>query len=192
MINMFGRHRKSKNPKPSGGRRSGGRHSGGGGWPKWAGLVLSVLLAVVWIGSCWCPSAISTPKNPPLMQFGLSAFRGSAHATLVKSDISTEYTNGGFAFKYSGLQPMILWGHAGYASWPREGVSIIIFPLWLPLLLVAIPTGWLWWRDRPSRRFFKNRCPNPRCRYLLTGLTSPKCPECGTEVSLKPPPESSE
>ena len=68
-------------------------------------------------------------------------------------------------------------------GWDDEGVFYgISFPLWLPLLLIAAPTGWLWWRDRASR--WKDHCPNPRCRYLLTGLTSPKCPECGTEVPI--------
>ena len=47
-------------------------------------------------------------------------------------------------------------------------------PLWIPFLLVAIPTGILFWRDR---RTPPGHCQ--RCRYDLTGNTSGICPECG-------------
>ncbi len=60
-------------------------------------------------------------------------------------------------------------------------------PLWLPFLLVTIPTVWLWYRDR--RRPTEGHCPN--CHYNMTGNQSGKCPECGTPTP-KPEPAAPE
>ncbi len=50
-------------------------------------------------------------------------------------------------------------------------------PIWIPLLGIAIPTAWLWWRDR---RFPSDHCQN--CGYNLTGNVSGRCPECGEAI----------
>jgi hypothetical protein len=50
----------------------------------------------------------------------------------------------------------------------------LTFPLWMPLVLIGLPTGWLWWRDR--RRVPAGCCA---CGYDLTGNVSGRCPECG-------------
>ena len=52
-------------------------------------------------------------------------------------------------------------------------------PLWLPLLLIAAPTAYLWRTDRRAKPW---QCP--KCRYDLRGLDGGVCPECGHE--LKP------
>ena len=60
---------------------------------------------------------------------------------------------------------------------PGRG-RIVYIPLWLPFVLVAIPTAILWWRDR--RRIPLGHCQH--CGYDLTGNVSGVCPECGTEI----------
>lgn len=50
-------------------------------------------------------------------------------------------------------------------------------PLWLLLLVVGVPTGILFWRDRRSP---PGHCLE--CGYNLTGNVSGRCPECGTDV----------
>jgi hypothetical protein len=52
-------------------------------------------------------------------------------------------------------------------------------PIWTPLLLVALPTAFLWWRDR--RRIPPDHCQ--KCGYNLTGNVSGICPECGTPTT---------
>ncbi len=56
------------------------------------------------------------------------------------------------------------------------GELVIITPLWMPFLALALPTAWLFWRDR--------RLAGPRdcvsCGYDLVGLApGAACPECG-------------
>jgi hypothetical protein len=48
-------------------------------------------------------------------------------------------------------------------------------PLWLPLVLVALPTLVLWWLER--RPYPAGRCQ--QCGYDLTVNESGRCPECG-------------
>jgi hypothetical protein len=57
--------------------------------------------------------------------------------------------------------------------------SYIIMPLWIPFILVAVPTAILWWHDR-RRHFRAGRCR--RCGYDLTGNVSGRCPECGAPI----------
>src|SRR5262249_30800367 len=70
-------------------------------------------------------------------------------------------------------------------KWPwyekRPPGFYLILPLWLPVLLVTIPTVFLWRRDRgrpPS-----GHCP--KCGYNLTGNESGFCSECGTAVAKR-------
>ena len=57
------------------------------------------------------------------------------------------------------------------------GVSVLYVPLWLPFLVVAIPSVIVWWRSRRARR---GHCE--RCGYNLAGNVSGICPECGTAI----------
>jgi hypothetical protein len=67
--------------------------------------------------------------------------------------------------------------------WPKwkplyrrsPGSGTIRLPLWIPLLIVAIPTALVFRRDRRRIR----HCP---CGYDLTGNTSGVCPECGVKT----------
>jgi hypothetical protein len=66
---------------------------------------------------------------------------------------------------------------------PSVGVdryaAYIILPLWLPLLLLALSTAILGWRDRRHR---PGHCQ--RCGYDLTGNVTGVCSECGHTVPL--------
>jgi hypothetical protein len=79
------------------------------------------------------------------------------------------------------------WGGCQWGfTWPQRsiikdgGTRMRRIPLWLPLLLVAVPTALLWWREW---RVPPGRCS--RCRYDLTGNESGVCPECGTAVDRR-------
>jgi len=55
----------------------------------------------------------------------------------------------------------------------RQGFSL---PIWVPFVMFAIPTAFLWYRDR-RRRVLPGHCQ--RCGYDLTKNESGRCPECG-------------
>ena len=57
-------------------------------------------------------------------------------------------------------------------------VRTVLVPLWIPLVLCAIPTGILFYRDRKPK---PGCCA--QCRYDLTGLNGGTCPECGTKIA---------
>ena len=85
-------------------------------------------------------------------------------------------------------------GHGGWWShrqrsirtpaglWPSVSRSPrtfnVVLPLWLPLVIVLIPSVTAWYRTRPPP---PGHCLH--CSYDLTGNESGVCPECGTKVS---------
>ncbi len=71
--------------------------------------------------------------------------------------------------------------------WPRPAYHSIgayqqelIIPLWLPILLLLIPTVYLWWLDRDAIE--PGHCV--QCGYDLTGNVSGRCPECGGAIRI--------
>ena len=54
-------------------------------------------------------------------------------------------------------------------------MTVTAVPLWMPFLVFALPTGFLWYRRRQQP--LGDHCP--RCAYNLTGNISGRCPECG-------------
>jgi hypothetical protein len=57
---------------------------------------------------------------------------------------------------------------------------VVILPLYIPLVVLALPTSILFHRDRRSARWARaGHCPN--CGYDRAGLTpAAACPECGS------------
>ncbi len=86
---------------------------------------------------------------------------------------------GSWEFSASSLVPS-----QPFFSWPGSTVpkGFDIFPhvfrgpLWIPALLVAIPSLLLWRRNRKLPKYY---C---ECGYNLTGNVSGVCPECGKKL----------
>ena len=72
----------------------------------------------------------------------------------------------------------LIWPHYESAFNGR----VLFMPLWLPFSLIAIPTAWLWHRDRRPISSSPDHWLCLRCGYDLTGNTSGVCPECGDKA----------
>jgi len=136
---------------------------------KWTGLVLCVLIVVVWglslrwkvfyDGDGWwfgCGRGNLWTGICPV-------FKGKGWDLEVCAD-SLGDVKWGFRWPYHLSNPM--------EDIPITGVGI---PLWLLFLIAAIPTTFLFWRDR--RSIPPGYCQE--CGYDLTGNVSGRCPECG-------------
>ena len=72
------------------------------------------------------------------------------------------------------------WSAAPIAEAPPGAYRrTLAIPLWIPFVLLAIPTWLLWRRDRLR---LPPRCCQ-KCGYDLTGNVSGRCPECGATAS---------
>ena len=59
----------------------------------------------------------------------------------------------------------------------KPAILTLKIPIWLALVVIALPTAILWYRDR---RPPKGHCQS--CGYDLTGNVSGICPECGASI----------
>ncbi len=69
------------------------------------------------------------------------------------------------------------WSFDYLISAEDQAMDWLNLPLWIPFVLIAIPTVWLWRRDR---RHPPGHCQ--RCGYDLTGNVTGVCSECAAKV----------
>jgi hypothetical protein len=140
---------------------------------KWAGTAASVaivgsLLTSYWDGVCW-----QWGSYEPLVDLWDGAIVVMWWPDRLPDDQKTDALFGALF----DLMDASLWLPKARTDGP---IRFLTVPLWLPLLLVAVPTALLWWRDR---RFPAGHCQH--CGYNLTGNVSGRCPECGQAVTLR-------
>jgi len=157
---------------------------------KWAGLVLSLLIVVAWAVSLqWSVFHIErylwrSPARQDLSPVYTEQDQGAMYEDFSRGCI--EYYHG----FYRPVEPGTGWYYWRCSTSPvwtpgarglPDGSLWVRVPLWMPFLIVALPTAFLWRRGR--RRIPPGHCR--KCGYNLTGNVSGVCPECGVMVPLE-------
>lgn len=113
-------------------------------------------------------------------EHGFSVVRATVYATYsdrsARASLMSRLARPGWRWEVrraSGSPVVNLGAAFEHASAPIPGWAIRV-PLWIPLVGVGVPCGWLWWRHlrRPE-----HECE--ACGYDLRGTRGATCPECG-------------
>ena len=151
---------------------------------KWAGVIAVVVLVVSFVVTQWF--WVSVRAQSDYTRAVVEFQYGRLYGAFGQSKYSIYATHRGWFVETGKLDEpyMALWmnrprfeyyGEAyGHKRW---GMSC---PLWLPLLLIAVPTAYLWRADRRAKPW---QCA--KCRYDLRGLDGGVCPECGNPTECK-------
>jgi hypothetical protein len=151
---------------------------------RWMLTILTVMLVVVWIGSRRYDLLFSRYWNSDGRRMTLTAnivYGGfyfsidrSLHEGEGPSGIDWEVGRDKLFLRYLAI------------SFPERVHSVINMriPLWLPPLLLAIPTALMWRTHHIAHRRKPGMCK--KCGYDITGLVSKgTCPECGTGIKIE-------
>jgi hypothetical protein len=146
---------------------------------KWIGTAVSVFTAVVYI---LCIPTVGSRSACVILSMDSGLWMFGAGEVVFSSNSATPRE---IRTEFWGPKPLD-WGYTVQADKGRfaygirmpnwNGLKWIRMPLWLPFIVFAAPTTYLWHRDR--RRIPPGHCHS--CNYNLTGNTSGICPECGT------------
>ncbi len=138
-------------------------------WGKWVGLVGCVVIVTVFaVSVCWRLGRVFRCGSQTVML-------AVGHGCLMVGHDDKPTVSEWWVERSRPQAPRVYW-MPDYSRGSWLMLSATIIPLWIPFLIVAIPTLLLWRRDR---RPPANHCQS--CGYNLTGNVSGVCPECGTE-----------
>lgn len=133
---------------------------------KWTGLVLCVGMVVVWVMSIGC-----------LIRYDYQNVEFMIYSGCVQFTTPNPLPNRGWTFRRKPFNELLLWGEVFKVTAGSRVFRSARIPLWIPFGLIAIPTAYLFWRNR---RYPPGHCQ--RCGYDLTENVSAVCPECGVAV----------
>ena len=146
---------------------------------KWAGLVLSLVIVLAGAASLRWACVCGVDRESQSDRFGAAIENGCLQLFYIPYQ-PPHWTRGSiFLCDHDSphlLAPKLRWKPVYTESF--YGTMALVIPLWIPFLLVAIPTAILWRLDR--RRIPPGHCL--KCGYNLTGNVSGTCPECGERI----------
>lgn len=154
-------------------------------WLKWIGTTLCLLFVLATVATLfWDSVGVTIGKDFVALISGGALVvhwnvQGDSGMTVRVAHLRTLW-----AARTPGDRTIMKWAWSEFAVWPKffqqPRFHSVTIPLWLPFLLVLLPTILLWWRDR---RFPAGYCP--KCGYDLRGAASSGCSECGKPIEGK-------
>jgi hypothetical protein len=157
---------------------------------KWAGFFLSLLMAAAWVASLpwsWEYERPTRPRFPEsdMLYMGWEVRLCAGLVSYEEWSILMRGDKGWRVSRWSGPAewlPSLERIERGWGSGPPIAWCIAI-PLWMPFLVLATPTAYLW---RSDRRLRAGHCRS--CGHDLAGILSGVCPGCGTKTAAQSPP----
>lgn len=149
--------------------------------------MLTVLVLGLWIASGWCRFGVfSCRVLPPASGATYIATRHAAVAMWGVLKLAAYPPPGsGGQWRPMGVldrnqETKWFWGFECYETPAARGPgTILVIPLWLPLVLAGGASVLLWREERARRRVAATACAS--CGYDRRGLaTGAPCPECGS------------
>lgn len=138
---------------------------------KWAGLVVCIVLAAVSVVSTRWHAVWIHLEPLDMWIIGLRSGALGVERTVRSPDATALYGLSSRVCRPRFREPVVWWPRAH--RWGADSFEVQV-PLWMPFAALAVPTCWLWYRDRRAR---PGHC---LCGYSLTGLApGAPCPECG-------------
>ena len=148
---------------------------------KWSGVGACALIVFLWAVSRFWEIGYEFHSRAHNVYFVVSIGNGFAYTTLqigrnLPDEVDWPDENDWILDAKPPSEQRWFWWTDWDQMWVWQGYGYIAtFPLWPPLLLIALPTGWLFWSDHTRRK--PGLCA--QCGYDLTGNTTGRCPECG-------------
>ena len=156
---------------------------------KWVGTILTICLLTILVSSAWYVIVYNYNDVRTRASFAVSYGRVYIGRTRYSEDRPSDWPSG-FLFVWKN-EAGLFWR----PDWKTRRIPAdsymrthVYIPLWLPLLLIAAPTAWLWYTDRRAKPW---QCA--KCRYDLRGIEGGGggeggkwggvCPECGTPTT---------
>jgi hypothetical protein len=147
-------------------------------WLKWAGVAACLLVVVMWGASAFYLVDVYWGHFWLVSRYGdvglirMPDYSREDHMMDLGRDPDS------YVIIHKADPPALNWGAPGWERSASEGAwSALETGYWAVFLLFAVPTAYLWWRDRRRPR---GHCAE--CGYDLTGNVSGVCPECGERV----------
>ena len=152
---------------------------------KWAGVIATISLATAMVASYWYWPSFTWMRPNTSFIWSINVYPGGMWVGRVpmpfvekdgfhRWNLDTRET--AHRSQHGWSWPFVWAPSLDFDSTPPGEAQHVELPIWIPLLLVALPTGILFYRDRRAKPW---QCA--KCRYDLRGLEGGVCPECGEE-----------